>query len=172
MNISRHILVGLLLLILVNCSRTNKSNEKPLNIETQTLITEFSKSIFSRERIISKEILDTLNILSDTIFADTAKYYRTPKAIIYANNAARTYFQVIEDPKGTINLIAFFNNNIEMNVAEYFDNGQVMCKFNVTDEGVRDGRYFCYYENGKYRRTGYYKKGKEINDSLRSYKDE
>jgi hypothetical protein len=156
----------------MSCSQTNKPYEKPFDKEAQTLTTNFCKSIFSRVKINSKEILDTLHSLSDTIFADTAKFCRTPKATIYANNAARTYFKVFENPKGTITAILFFKNKMKMNVAEYYGNGQVMCKFKVTDDGVRDGNFFCYYEDGKYRVTGYYKKGKEISDSSKTYKDQ
>jgi antitoxin component YwqK of YwqJK toxin-antitoxin module len=168
----RQILIGLTLLILIGCSQTNKPHEKPFDKKAQTLTINFSKSIFSKEKINSKEILDTLNILSDTIFVDTAKYNRAPKATIYANNSAKTYFQVFENPKGIITAIAFFKNRTEINVAEYFNNGQVMCSFKVTDEGIRDGKFICYYEDGKYRRTGYYKNGTEVNDSSKTYNDQ
>ncbi len=161
-----------MLLILVSCSNANNPYEKPFDKEAQTLASNFSKSVFSRDIINSQEILDTLKMLSDTIFSDTATYFRTPKATIYANDAARTYFQVFENPKGTITAMAFFKNKTEMNVGEYFKNGQVMCKFNVTDNGVRDGNFYCYYEDGKFRRTGYYQNGTEISDSSRTYKDE
>ena len=164
--------IGLLLFIFVSCKETNKPLDKTFDKEAEILTTNFSKSIFSREIINSKEILDTLSTLSDTIYADTAKYFRTPKATIYANNAARTYFQVFENPKGTITAMAFFKNKTEMSVAEYFKNGQVMCKFSVTDDGVRDGNFFCFYEDGKYRSTGYYKNGTEVRDSSKTYKDE
>ncbi len=164
--------IGLLLFIFVSCKETNKPLDKPFDKEAEILTTNFSKSIFSRKIINSKEIFDTLSTLSDTIYADTAKYFRTPKATIYANNAARTYFQVFENPKGTITAMAFFKNKTEMSVAEYFKNGQVMCKFSVTDDGVRDGNFFCFYEDGKFRRTGYYKNGTEVRDSSKRYKDE
>lgn len=172
MNKNRLLIIGLLLFIFVGCRPTNKPQDKPSDKEAETLTTNFSKAIFSREIINSKEFLDTLKTLSDTIYADTAKYFRTPKATVYANNAARTYFQVFENPKGTITAIAFFKNQTQMNVAEYFSNGQVMCKFSVTEDGVRDGNYFCFYEDGKCRTTGYYKNGTEIKDSSKTYKDE
>jgi len=172
MDKNRLTLIGLLLLMLVSCRQTNKPQDKPFDKEAETMIINFSKSIFSREINNSKEILDTLSILSDTIFPDTAKYLRSPKATIYANNATRTYFEVFEDPKGTITAIAFFKNHTLMNVAEYYANGQVMCKFSVSDIGVRDGNYYCFYEDGKFRSTGYYNNGKEILDSSRIYKDE
>ena len=166
------LIIGLLLFLLVGCGQRNQPHDKPFDKETETLTTNFSKSIFSREIINSKGILDTLKTLSDTIYADTAKYLRTPKATIYANNAARTYFKVFENPKGTITAMAFFKNKTKISVAEYFKNGQVMCKFSVTDDGVRDGNFFCFYEDGKYRSTGYYKNGTEIRDSSKTYKDE
>lgn len=169
---NRLTIIGLLLFIFVSCGETNKPLDKPFDKEAEILTTNFSKSIFSRESINSKEILDTLSTLSDTIYADTAKYFRTPRATIYANNAARTYFQVFENPKGTITAMAFFKNRTEMSVAEYFKNGRVLCKFSVTDDGVRDGKFFCFYEDGKYRSTGYYKNGVEVRDSSKTYKDE
>src|SRR6185436_3730933 len=156
---NRQILIGLMFLIIVSCSQTSKPYEKSFDKQAQSSILKYSKSDFNRDIINSLEILDTLKMLSDTICPDTAKYFRTPKATLYANTAARTFFQVFEDPKGTITAMAFFINKTEMNVAEYFKNGQVMCKFNVTDDGVRDGNFYCYYEDGKFRRTGYYKNG-------------
>jgi antitoxin component YwqK of YwqJK toxin-antitoxin module len=164
--------IGLLLFILVSCGQTNKPQDKLNDKEAEILITNFSKSVFSREIINSEAILDTLKTLSDTIYADTAIYFRKPKATIYANNAARTYFQVFENPKGTISAITFYKNKTRINVSEYFDNGQIMCKFNVTHDGVRDGNFFCFYRNGKFRRTGYYQNGTEIIDSSRTYKEE
>ena len=169
---NRQGLFCLLLFMSVGCKPTTKPKDKPFDKEAETLITNFSKYIFSREIINSREILDTLKTLSDNIFPDTAKYIRTPKATVYANNAARTYFQVFEDPKGTITAIAFYKNKTQINVAEYFDNGQVMCKFSVTDNGLRNGNYFCYYEDGRFRITGFYKNGTEIADSSRIFKDE
>jgi len=158
--------------IFSGCCQTNSHNEKPFDEETQSLITNFSKSIFDREIINSMEILDTLTLLSDTIFVDTAKYFRTPKATVFANNVARTYFRVFENPKGTITAIGFYKNNAEINVAEYFDNGQVMCKFKVTVDGVRDGQFRCYYENGDFRTIGYYRNGQEIKDSTIRYEEQ
>ncbi len=161
--------IGLLLSLLLGCAQADKYEGKFLNENAETLTTNFSKSIFSKEIINSKGILNALKTLSDSIYTDTAKYFRTPKATIYANNEAKTYFQIFENPKGTITAIAFYKNKNQINVAEYFENGQVMCKFNMTDDGVRDGSYVCFFEDGKFRIKGYYKNGKEIKDSLRTF---
>jgi len=165
---NRLIIIGLLFLILVRCGESNNTFDK----EAEILTINFSRSIFSREIINSKEILDSLRTLSDTIYTDTSKYFRTPKATIFANNSAKTYFQVFEDPKGTITAMAFFKNKTELNVAEFYKNGQVMCKFSMTFDGVRNGNFFCYNEDGTFRSKGYYKNGTEVLDSSKTYKGE
>ncbi len=101
---------------------------------------------------------------------DTAKYSRTPKATLFINNKARTKFRVYENPKGTITAICYYREGKEINVAEYYKNGQAMCLFSVTENGIRDGNYNCYYEDGSLRITGYYKLGKGIKDSTRTFK--
>jgi antitoxin component YwqK of YwqJK toxin-antitoxin module len=165
------VLIFFTTLFFTNCLQKNKvSEEKCIDYEIQSLITDFSEYVFDQEVINSKEILDHLLIISDTIFEDTAKYYRTPKATVYANNSANTYFQIFEKPKETITVIMFYKNKIQINAAEYYDNGRVMCKWKVTKKGIRDGHYYCFYEDGTYRITGFYKDGVEINDSNRVYK--
>ncbi len=37
-----------------------------------------------------------------------------------------------------------------------------MCKFIRSKEGIRNGKYECYYENGKIRSTGEYLNDKRI----------
>ena len=166
----KYITLGLTTLLLTGCSQKSKiSEEKNIDYEMQNIITDFSESIFDKEIINSMEILDYLLVISDTIFEDTAKYYRTPKATIYANNSADTYFQIFENPKDTITVISFYKNKIRINTAEYYDNGQIMCKFKVTKKGIRDGHYYCFYEDGTYRAIGFYKNGEEITDSNKRY---
>ncbi|MFM2386796.1 MAG: hypothetical protein RL660_1553 [Bacteroidota bacterium] len=166
------LLLGLLQLVVTSCNDNQTTKNKLSDKINETVIANFSKYIFESEVINSKLILDSLKSLSDNIFVDTAKYLRTPKARVFANTNANTHFRVFEQPRGVITAISFYKKNIEINSAEYYNNGQVMCKFNTTTEGVRDGNYYCYEENGKYRMTGYYKKGVEVKDSARNFEDQ
>ena len=46
-----------------------------------------------------------------------------------------------------------------------------MCKFNVTNEGIRNGLFYCYKENGEYRHTGYFRNDIQLKDSLKVFND-
>lgn len=155
-------------LILSMCSPTDKQN-KTFNKNKQNQIVLFSKNLFDRKIINSKNIIDSLTILSDNIITDTAEYTRTPKANLFISTNTNTYFKVYEKPKGTITAIAFYLNSNKINVAEYYKNGQIMCSFNVDEQGKRNGKYECYQENGDFRLVGYYQNDKEITDSLKRF---
>jgi hypothetical protein len=155
----------LITLFLSGCVPTEKpNNEFDTNKFTQLL--KFSKALFQTKVIDSKSILDSLAKFSDKILVDTTNYKRTPKANLYISTNAKMYFRVYEKPKGTITAIALFINNKQYNVAEYYANGQVICKFSVKENGKRHGGYECFNENGSYRHYGYYQDNKEILDSL------
>lgn len=158
------------ILILGSCNSLKKEEIK-IDYQLQNQIDDYSKRLYSLKIINSEKVLDTLRTLSDNIMNDTAEYRRTPKATLYANNKAGTYFQVFENPKGTITAIVYFREGTEINVAEYYDNGQTMCLFAVTEDGIRNGYFNCYYENGEPRITGYHEMGKEIKDSTKTFKN-
>lgn len=133
----------------------------------QTQIITFSRTLFSNENIKSKNVLDSLQSLSDKIMEDTSGSLRRPKATLFISESTNTYFRVYENPKGTIRAIGFYLSGEIVNVAEYYKNGQVMCKFSVTDDGKRNGPYTCYFEDGTYRKQGYYTNDAEVADSSR-----
>lgn len=145
------------LLIILSCKK-----EKPIDIIKENELDEFSKHIFDQKIIDSKEILRLIESKTVTKFKDTADYNRTPKATIFAINSFKTYFQVFVKPKNVISALAYYKNGKQIYAAEYYDNGTVMCKFNRSKEGIRNGKYECYYENGKIRSTGEYLNDKQI----------
>jgi hypothetical protein len=155
-------------LILFSCSQTEKQS-KAFDKNKQTQILTFSKALFDRKIIDSKNVLDSLALIADNIMEDTAKYMRTPKANLYISTSTNTCFKIFENPKGIISAIAFYLNGKKLNVAEYYQNGQVMCRFKVDEDGKRNGPYECYQENGTYRHLGYYQNDKEISDSLKRF---
>lgn len=151
------ILIGVLF---VSCN--NATNKRiTVNKEKQDVINNYNKYVFSLTKIESKNILDSLKILSDTIFTDTANYYRTPKATLYINNEARTIDQIFEDPKGVITVMRYCKEGKEIYIQEYYTNGQVKCKFSVTNNGVRNGDFTCFYENGNIRKSGVFENGRQ-----------
>lgn len=46
-----------------------------------------------------------------------------------------------------------------MATCEYYDNGQIKCLFYSNNE---NGRYECFYKNGKLRQTGWNKDGRAV----------
>ena len=94
----------------MGCGQKSLKDEQNFDKQKQDLITDFSTNLFNKDKINSREVLDSLKLLSNDIYPDTAKYFRTPKATIYSNNSTRTYFQVFEKPKGTITVIAFYKS--------------------------------------------------------------
>ena len=144
-------------LIIFGCKK-----ETPFDINKQNELADFSEDVFNLKTINSKEILRLIELKTVTKFKDTAEYSRTPKATIYADNSAKTYFQVFEQPKNVITALSYYKNGKEIYVAEYYGNGTIMCKFNTSREGIRNGKYECYYENGETRTTGEYLKNKKI----------
>ena len=164
------ILISLTALILSNCGQTKKHNEI-IDINKQTQILQFYRTLFASKIINSKYKLDSLTLFADKVIEDTSKYVRTPKANLYISTNTNTSFQVFEKPKGTITAIAFYLNGKRINAAEYYKNGQVMCLFSANEQGKRNGKYECYNENGSYRHIGYYKNDKEIADSLRRFSE-
>jgi len=155
-----------LALFITGCNMvTNHQSGK----ERLKAINDYNKYIFGLKVIDSKSILDSLSKLSDNILTDTATYVRTPKATLFVNNKAGTVDQIFEDPKGTITAMSYKREGKRIYAAEYYDNGLVMCKFNVTDNGIRQGNDTCYYENGTLRHTGFYKDNSEVLDSSKDY---
>ena len=156
------------IIILCGCAQTEKPNIV-FDKNKQARVLNFYRALFDSKIINSKNILDSLTLFADNIIEDTAEYVRTPKANLFISPSTYTSFQVFENPKGTINVVAFYLNNKRLNVAEYYKNGQVMCRFSVDEQGQRNGQYECYNENGSYRQTGYYQNNKEIADSLKIF---
>lgn len=162
----RKIIRLLCVMILSSCNNTHSTN---INKEKQKVINDYNKYIFSLKTINSKDIIDSLIKLSDTVFTDTATYFRTPKATLYVNTKAGTINRVFENPKGTITAIMYIREGKEIYVAEYFRNGLVMCQFSVTDSGIRQGPDTCYYHDGKIRFTGYYKDNHQVKEQSIDY---
>jgi antitoxin component YwqK of YwqJK toxin-antitoxin module len=170
----QNIIRKILLLVVVclffsNCNFTIK--QTPLNKEKLKIIDGYNRRLFNLTKIDSKQVLDSLERLSDNIFTDTGHYFRTPKATLYINTQAKTKNQVFENPKGTITAIGYYRGEKQINMAEYYSNGQIMCMFTVDEDGVRNGNYYCYYEDGSFRMTGKFSNGNEIRDSFQFFKD-
>ena len=146
-----------LYLIILSCR-----NETRFDIIKQTELTDFSERIFNQKTINSKELLHSIESKTVTKFKDTAEYNREPKATIYADNSAKAFFQVFENPKGIITTLSFHKNGKDIYTAEYYDNGTIMCKFKTSREGVRNGKSECYYKNGKIRTKGEYLNNERI----------
>lgn len=155
------------LLILTSCNGELKPIEKSERLRTD----KFSNYLFQQNKINSKSVLDSIKTMTDFSMKDTAEYKRTPNATLFVNKAAQTRFQVFENPKGSITAIAYFRYNKMINVAEYYENGQAMCLFSVTEDGQREGPYECFFEDGSYRIKGFYKNGKEVSDSTNRYEN-
>jgi len=152
--------------MLFACDNSKKANDNDQH--RQAKISAFCKDIFNSEKINSKAVLDNIHMLTDKKMTDTADYVREPKATLFISSSTNSHFQVFENPKGKITALAYYLNGKKINIAEYYTNGQVMCKFTTTNEGLRNGHYACYKENGSFRQLGYYLNGKEITDSLKT----
>lgn len=161
-------IICVLIFSVIGCEQTT-TTKIDIDENKQARILIFAKSLFSKELMDSKNTLDSLQLLTNRIMEDTTEYVRTPKATLFISNSTNTYFQVFEKPKGTITAIAFYLNDNRFYAAEYFKNGQVMCKFSVSGDGKRNGPYICYNEDGTYRTLGYYKNDKEIADSVKRF---
>lgn len=162
-----NLLIFICLLTLLSCNREYKGDIVKLEVNLE--LEPFNKWVFGEDIINSKQLLDTFKKLSDTFFVDTASYVRKPKATLFINNHAKTFYRVFENPKGVITAIGFYRNSKQVCVAEYYENGQIMCSFSVKSNGIRDGGYICYHENGIYRTIGYYKNDVELSDSTRHF---
>jgi antitoxin component YwqK of YwqJK toxin-antitoxin module len=162
----RNIIIFLLTLsFLTGCNDKPKPLDKSERLKTDN----YSNYLFQQKKINSKSVIDSIILITDFSMKDTAEYKRTPKATLFINEKARTKFQVFEDPKETITAIAYFRENKEINIAEYYQNGQVMCLFTSKQDGQREGPYTCYHEDGTLRITGLYKNNKEIKDSTKRF---
>ncbi len=158
-------------LSLFACNQTIKTSDAKFEQDKQTKLSNFAKALFCKDKINFKETLDSIKILADIIQIDTAQYVRTPKANLYITTTAKTQFQIFENPKGTITAMTFYKNGKKIYVAEYFKNGQIICKFSVTDNGVRDGKYNCYNEDGFCNMTSYYKNNNIVADSTKYFEN-
>ena len=169
MELTIKIILAFLPILFLGCGEEEIKNKNLFN--TDIININVSKSIFSKELIASREILDTLKNISDSIIIDSVKHYNAVKSTIYKNRKGRTYFIVLENPVGTITYLALKRDSVYLNCAEYFGNGQIMCKFSVTEEGIREGKFKCFNKNGDCIRTGYFRNGKEIKDSTKNNND-
>lgn len=158
-------------LVLFSCNQTIKTSDTKFDQDKQTQLSNFAKALFCKDKINFKETLDSIKIFSDIIQIDTAKYVRRPKANLYITTIAKAHFQIFENPKGTITAMTFYKNGKKIYVAEYFKNGQIICKFLVTDNGVRNGKYTCYNEDGFSIMTSYYKNNNIISDSTKYFEN-
>lgn len=158
-------------IILLSCNQTIKNSDAKFDKDKQIQLSNFAKTLFCKEKINFKETLDTIKTFADIIQTDTAEYVRTPRANLYITTTSKTQFQIFENPKGIITAMAFYKNAKKIYIAEYFKNGQIICKFSVTDDGVREGKYSCYNEDGFCNKIGYYKNNNVIADSTKYFKD-
>ena len=139
--------------------------EPEFDLKKQNQIVELSRNIFSQKKIDSKEILALIEQNSTQIYQDTVKN-KSKSVTIYSNPAAKTYFKIYEKSKGIIFAIAFFKNGKEINTTEYYENGQIQCLFALNMQGVRDGKYNCFHENGNIRITGMYSNGEQTGTEI------
>jgi hypothetical protein len=154
----------------VSCQQTSDTSIAGHKHE-QSEILNFSNDLFNRDVINSQNTLDSIKLFCDKVIDDTAHAHRRTGAKLYISSSTSSYFRIYENSKGTISAIGFYTNGIKYNVAEYYDNGQVMCKFRVTESGKRNGRYICYHKDGKTRQVGHYHNDHLIADSLKHFEE-
>lgn len=155
------------MLFLTGCHQATTSLDKSEQLKTDV----YSEYLFTLQKIDSRSVLDSIKALTTSSMQDTANYKRKPKANLFINEAGHTWYQVFENPKGTIAVIAYFRENQEINVAEYYKNGQAVCLFSVSEEGMRNGPYQCFYENGTPRIKGFYQNDNEVLDSTKQFEE-
>lgn len=132
-------------------------------------LTNFSSWLFNQNKIQSQDVLDSIIRLSEKSILDTTGHSKERKAILYINDVAGTTFKVFKPKNGDIRYIGYYENGVEKNGVEYLDHGQAACLFKLTNNGIRDGIYRCYHEDGSIRIIGWYRNGKDIHDSIRRF---
>jgi antitoxin component YwqK of YwqJK toxin-antitoxin module len=169
MNNMRRLFLLPLFLTLFGCHDSSDKNFVQTTNKKASNIIGFDKYLFSFNKINSSAILDTLEKMSDTILFNTSIKPNTREGTIYVNNEADTKYVIYEYSKESISAIGYFRNDNNINTVEYYPNGQVMCKFSVLEDGIRDGHYACFEENGIVRSSGFYANRREVKDSARLY---
>ena len=146
--------IVILSLLIFGCKPT-------VDIEKQEAITDLSAQLFQKKTIDFLETLDLIKAHTDLKTTDSLTRIDN-----YINTSANIFFEVNESPNGIIKYMSYYVNNKEIYVAEYYDNGQIMCKFNTSKEGIRNGPFACYHKNGKPRILGKFKNNEKIGKEI------
>lgn len=147
----------------------NKEDKKvKLELEKEK-ISKFRIEIFNQEKIDSRKILSDIIPMSDSISENKFSKNNTSREKIYFTGIKNGQLRFFENPKRIISAIGYYENGVEVIKMEYFNNGQAKCRFSLTDDGIKNGPYFCFKENGQIWLSGYFDKGLSIQDSLKKY---
>lgn len=132
-----------------------------IDIKKKNELIGLSEQLFHKKNIDFSTTLDLIKKNTTLKTTDSINF-----TDIYSNKSANIFYKVYEEPKGIIKFMSFHINNKKNYEAEYYDNGLIMCKINTSREGIRNGVFECYHENGMLRIFGEYlnneKIGKEI----------
>lgn len=91
------------------------------------------------------------------------------KGTVFINDSSDSKYLIYKSTDETIDAIIYYKRGNRNNVAEYYPNGQVICRFSVTEDGIRNGKYYCFDDKGNITFQGFYINGKDIADSARSF---
>ena len=154
-----------------NCTNNSIKNTPLSKTEIHKPLSEFNKYIFTLKKIDSKRLLDTLREISDTVLKNTALDSVSRKGDLYIDLINDTKFLIYKSSEGVISAIIYCKGAKIVTATEYYPNGQVICKFSTNKDGIRDGPYCCYKEDGEIRSSGFYLNGTENRDSARYFDD-
>lgn len=143
-----------LLVICISCSQTKK-----IDLKKQEEIVSLADNILHSKKIDSQKVLAVIKSHCTDIYKDTVISRFRPASLIYANTDADTFFKICKEPNGQISVITFYKSDKEIATSEFYDNGQIMCLFEVDNE---NGPYQCFHKNGKLRVTGQNKNGHSV----------
>ena len=138
--------LSLIIIIVSLCNCHNNSYK-----EKNSTSNQYYKYLFSLKKITSNSILDTLNKISDTVLQDASVDSGSRKGTLYVSTLNDAKYLVYEYAAGSISAIIYYKGQKRINAAEYYPNGQIICNFPVTVDGIRNGVYSCFHENGKTR---------------------
>lgn len=156
--------------LFIGCNTNSTNNKISKTNNEPKIIKEFDNYLFGLAKINSFEIRDTLQKTSDTILMNTSIKPGSREGTIYVNHTTNSKYIVYEYSNGSISAIVYYYGDRNINAAEYHPNGQVICKFPISEDGIRNGKYHCFQENGNLKSTGFYFKGEEISDSMKVFK--
>jgi antitoxin component YwqK of YwqJK toxin-antitoxin module len=159
-------LAPLLLVLTISCTSSEYRPVRSVNVVKQLQIDAFSDSLYSLTQLDLRAALTAIEGLSDTIYLRSYKE-PNPEIPTYANTAAHTYFEVLLNDQDLPRAITYYRNGQEINGAEYYPNGQVICQHPSAVDGKRNGRYTCFHESGEVNKIGFYRNNVDVRDSVR-----